>query len=127
MIKDEAGNIIELHCSYDDQTLGKNPADGRKVKGVIHWVAADFAVDAEVRLYNHLFNVADPAAFDSLEETLNPESLVVLHHAKVEPSLVAAVGESVYQFEREGYFCVDSKDSSADKLVFNRTVSLRGE
>ena len=127
VIKDEAGNIIELHCSYDDQTLGKNPADGRKVKGVIHWVAADFAVDAEVRLYNHLFNVADPAAFDSLEETLNPESLVVLHHAKVEPSLVAAVGESVYQFEREGYFCVDSKDSSADKLVFNRTVSLRGE
>lgn len=125
VIKDDAGNIIEIHCSYDDETLGKNPSDGRKVKGVIHWVSVADAVDAEVRVYDHLFKIADPASVETLEEALNEDSLVVIRTAKVEPGLVAAQAESAYQFEREGYFCAD-KDSTADKLVFNRTVSLRG-
>ena len=126
VVKDDAGNIIEIHCTYDDETLGKNPTDGRKAKGVIHWVSAADAVDAEVRVYDRLFKVADPASVETLEEALNEESLVVIKAAKVEPGLVAAEPASAYQFEREGYFCADSKDSTADKLVFNRTVSLRG-
>ncbi len=125
VVKDDEGNITEIHCSYDNETLGKNPADGRKVKGVIHWVSAEYSVDAEVRIYDRLFKVADPATVDTLEEALNPDSLVVINNAKVEPGLIAAKPESAYQFEREGYFCADSKDSTADKLVFNRTVSLR--
>ncbi|QUM79975.1 glutamine--tRNA ligase [Moritella sp. 5] len=126
VIKDDAGNIIEIHCTYDDETLGKNPSDGRKAKGVIHWVSAADAVDAEVRVYDRLFKIEDPASVETLEEALNEESLVVIKTAKVEPGLVAAQPASAYQFEREGYFCADSKDSTADKLVFNRTVSLRG-
>lgn len=125
VIKDEAGNVTEIHCTYDNETLGKNPADGRKVKGVIHWVSATDAVDAEVRIYDRLFKVADPASVDTLEEGLNENSLVVIANAKVEPGLVAAEAEKAYQFEREGYFCADSKESTAEKLVFNRTVSLR--
>ncbi|KXO07884.1 Glutaminyl-tRNA synthetase [Moritella sp. JT01] len=126
VVKDDAGNIIEIHCTYDDETLGKNPSDGRKAKGVIHWVSAADAVDAEVRVYDRLFKIEDPASVETLEEALNEESLVVIKTAKVEPGLVAAQPASAYQFEREGYFCADSKDSTADKLVFNRTVSLRG-
>ena len=126
VVKDDAGNIIEIHCTYDDETLGKNPSDGRKAKGVIHWVSAADAVDAEVRIYDRLFKIEDPASVETLEEALNEESLVVIKTAKVEPGLVAAQPASAYQFEREGYFCADSKDSTADKLVFNRTVSLRG-
>ncbi|CED60987.1 Glutaminyl-tRNA synthetase [Moritella viscosa] len=126
VVKDDTGNIIEIHCTYDDETLGKNPSDGRKAKGVIHWVSAADAVDAEVRVYDRLFKIEDPASVETLEEALNEESLVVIKTAKVEPGLVAAQPASAYQFEREGYFCADSKDSTADKLVFNRTVSLRG-
>ncbi|OED66812.1 glutamine--tRNA ligase [Vibrio tasmaniensis ZS-17] len=122
--KDAEGNITTIFCSYDNETLGKNPADGRKVKGVIHWVSADKALPAEIRLYDRLFTVANPAAADNFAATLNPESLVTLN-GFVEPSLAEGVAEQAYQFERTGYFCVDSKDSKADALVFNRTVGLR--
>ncbi|UQV20863.1 glutamine--tRNA ligase [Vibrio sp. J383] len=122
--KDAEGNITTIFCSYDSETLGKNPADGRKVKGVIHWVSADKALPAEIRLYDRLFTVANPAAADDFAATLNPESLVTLN-GFVEPSLAEGVAEQAYQFERTGYFCVDSKDSKADALVFNRTVGLR--
>ncbi|MUK30222.1 glutamine--tRNA ligase [Aliivibrio fischeri] len=122
--KDEAGNITTIFCSYDEDTLGKNPADGRKVKGVIHWVSADKALPAEIRLYDRLFTVPNPAAADDFAATINPESLVV-KNGFVEPSLATAEAEVGYQFERTGYFCADNKDSSADALVFNRTVGLR--
>ncbi|MDL5029606.1 glutamine--tRNA ligase [Vibrio gigantis] len=122
--KDAEGNITTIFCSYDNETLGKNPADGRKVKGVIHWVSADKALPAEIRLYDRLFTVANPAAADDFAATLNPESLVTLN-GFVEPSLAEGVAEQAYQFERTGYFCVDSKDSKAGALVFNRTVGLR--
>ncbi|MFV7769712.1 glutamine--tRNA ligase [Shewanella marisflavi] len=122
--KDEAGNVTTIYCTYDDQTLGKNPADGRKVKGVIHWVEASSCVPAEFRLYDRLFNQANPAAAETVDEVLNPESLVV-RHGFVEPGLVNAEAEKAYQFEREGYFCADNKDSSPEHLVFNLTVALR--
>ncbi|GAA0791610.1 MULTISPECIES: glutamine--tRNA ligase [Pseudomonadati] len=122
--KDAQGNVTTVYCSYDDETLGKNPADGRKVKGVIHWVEASSAKPAEFRLYDRLFTDANPAAFDTVDEVINPNSLVVLN-GLVEPSLVSAPAEKAYQFEREGYFCADSKDSSAEHLVFNLTVPLR--
>ncbi|MUK93310.1 glutamine--tRNA ligase [Aliivibrio fischeri] len=122
--KDEAGNITTIFCSYDEDTLGKNPADGRKVKGVIHWVSADKALPAEIRLYDRLFTVPNPGAEDDFAATINPESLVV-KNGFVEPSLATAEAEVGYQFERTGYFCADNKDSSADALVFNRTVGLR--
>ncbi|MCZ4310523.1 glutamine--tRNA ligase [Vibrio atlanticus] len=122
--KDAEGNITTIFCSYDNETLGKNPTDGRKVKGVIHWVSADKALPAEIRLYDRLFTVPNPAAADDFAATLNPESLVTLN-GFVEPSLAEGVAEQAYQFERTGYFCVDSKDSKADALVFNRTVGLR--
>ncbi|MFA0381297.1 glutamine--tRNA ligase [Vibrio sp. 10N.222.54.A3] len=122
--KGAEGNITTIFCSYDNETLGKNPADGRKVKGVIHWVSADKALPAEIRLYDRLFTVPNPAAADDFAATLNPESLVTLN-GFVEPSLAEGVAEQAYQFERTGYFCVDSKDSKADALVFNRTVGLR--
>ncbi|MGF1722747.1 glutamine--tRNA ligase [Vibrio kyushuensis] len=122
--KDAEGNITTIFCSYDNETLGKNPSDGRKVKGVIHWVSADKALPAEIRLYDRLFTVANPAAEDNFSETINPESLVKMN-GFVEASLASAKVEEGYQFERTGYFCVDSKDSSADALVFNRTVGLR--
>ncbi|MHA2772936.1 glutamine--tRNA ligase [Vibrio harveyi] len=122
--KDAEGNITTIFCTYDAETLGKNPADGRKVKGVIHWVSADKALPAEIRMYDRLFTVPNPAAADDFAATINPESLVVLN-GFVEPSLVNAEAETGYQFERMGYFCADSKDSSAENLVFNRTVGLR--
>ncbi|QIR14146.1 glutamine--tRNA ligase [Shewanella aestuarii] len=122
--KDADGNVTTVYCTYDNETLGKNPADGRKVKGVIHWVEASSAKPAEFRLYNTLFTDANPAAFETIDEVLNPNSLTVVH-GLVEPSLAAAQAEKAYQFEREGYFCADNKDSSADHLVFNLTVPLR--
>ncbi|WP_029788513.1 glutamine--tRNA ligase [Vibrio harveyi] len=122
--KGAEGNITTIFCTYDAKTLGKNPADGRKVKGVIHWVSADKALPAEIRMYDRLFTVPNPAAADDFAATINPESLVVLN-GFVEPSLVNAEAETGYQFERMGYFCADSKDSSAENLVFNRTVGLR--
>ncbi|EJK2114265.1 glutamine--tRNA ligase [Vibrio navarrensis] len=122
--KDAEGNITTIYCTYDADTLGKNPADGRKVKGVIHWVSADKGVPAEIRLYDRLFTVPNPAAADDFAATINPESLTVLN-GFVEPSLVEAQAEKGYQFERMGYFCADSTDSSKEHLVFNRTVGLR--
>lgn len=122
--KDEAGNITTIFCSYDAETLGKNPADGRKVKGVIHWVSAEKAIPAEIRLYDRLFNVPNPATLDDFSESINPESLIT-KHGFVEPSLATAEAEAGYQFERTGYFCIDNKDSTPEALVFNRTVGLR--
>lgn len=120
--KDADGNITTIFCSYDPDTLGKDPADGRKVKGVIHWVSARYGVPAEVRLYDRLFNVPNPGAAESFEAALNPGSLQVLSGAVVEPSLCKAEPEHAFQFEREGYFCRDSK---AEGMVFNLTVALR--
>lgn len=122
--KDANGEITTIYCTYDADTLGKDPADGRKVKGVIHWVSAAHAVPAEIRLYDRLFNIPNPGAADTLDEALNPESLVVVQ-GFVEPSLAGAHAEQGFQFERMGYFCLDSRDATADKLVFNRTVGLR--
>ncbi|HEJ1087559.1 MULTISPECIES: glutamine--tRNA ligase [unclassified Serratia (in: enterobacteria)] len=122
--KDEVGEIVTIFCSYDAETLSKDPADGRKVKGVIHWVSAAHALPAEIRLYDRLFSVPNPGAAEDFLSTINPESLVI-KHGFVEPSLAAAQPEKAYQFEREGYFCADSRYSSAEHLVFNRTVGLR--
>lgn len=122
--KDAEGNVTTIYCTYDKDTLGKNPADGRKVKGVIHWVEATTAVKAELRLYDKLFSQPNPAAAATVDEVLNPNSLVV-KHGLVEASLVNAPAEKAYQFEREGYFCADSKDSTPENLVFNLTVALR--
>jgi glutaminyl-tRNA synthetase len=128
VIKDkQTGEVTELHCTYDPQTRGGSSPDGRKVQGTIHWVSAAHAVKAEVRLYDHLFAKPDP---DDVPEgvdyktNLNPKSLEVLHPCLVEPSLAGAAAGSLYQFERQGYFCVDP-DSGPNALVFNRTVSLR--
>ncbi|MFZ7255417.1 glutamine--tRNA ligase [Avibacterium avium] len=122
--KDAEGNITTVYCTYDPETLGKNPADGRKVKGVIHWVSATDNVPAEFRLYDKLFIVPNPSAAEELYEVLNPNSLVV-KHGFVEKSLANAQEEKAYQFEREGYFCADSKDSHPEHLIFNLTVSLK--
>lgn len=121
--KDEQGNITTVYCSYDKDTLGKAPADGRKVKGVIHWVSAIHGKPAEIRLYDRLFTVPNPAAEEDFLTTINQESLVI-KHGVVEPSLVDVELSAPMQFERTGYFCKD-KDSAGDKLVFNRTVGLR--
>jgi glutaminyl-tRNA synthetase len=121
--KDAEGKITAIICSYDADTLGKNPEDGRKVKGVIHWVSATKGVPAELRLYDRLFTVANPAGEPDFTETLNPESLVVVN-GFVEPSLMSAKAEVGYQFERIGYFCLDSKLADGI-LTFNRTVGLR--
>ncbi|MFS7308737.1 glutamine--tRNA ligase [Rahnella inusitata] len=122
--KDGEGNITTIFCSYDIDTLSKDPADGRKVKGVIHWVSASEGKPAEFRLYDRLFSVANPGQAEDFLTTINPESLVIAQ-GFVEPSLAAAQAEVSVQFEREGYFCADSRYSSAEHLVFNRTVGLR--
>ncbi|MDY4315154.1 glutamine--tRNA ligase [Pectobacterium actinidiae] len=122
--KDEQGTITTIYCSYDAETLSKDPADGRKVKGVIHWVSAAHAVPAEFRLYDRLFSVANPGAAEDFLSTINPDSLKITQ-GFVEASLVQAEVEKAYQFEREGYFCADRVYSSAEHLVFNRTVGLR--
>ncbi|WP_273805950.1 MULTISPECIES: glutamine--tRNA ligase/YqeY domain fusion protein [unclassified Pseudomonas] len=126
-IKDADGTVVELRCSYDPDTLGKNP-EGRKVKGVIHWVPAEGSVECEVRLYDRLFRSAQPEKSEeggSFLDNINPDSLVVLQGCRAEPSLAQAQPEDRFQFEREGYFCVDPKDSAPGKPVFNRTVTLR--
>ncbi len=128
-VKDEAtGQVTEIHCTYDPQTRGgESPPDGRKVKGTIHWVSAAHARRAEVRLYDHLFKPENPNDVPDggdFKDNLNPDSLQVLSDCLVEPSLAEAAAGDRVQFERQGYFCVDS-DSTAEKLVFNRTVSLR--
>ncbi|NLS43263.1 glutamine--tRNA ligase [BEV proteobacterium] len=122
--KDEQGVITLLYCTYDTETLSKDPADGRKVKGVIHWVSAAHALPAEFRLYDRLFSVPNPGASDDFLATINPDSLKVVQ-GFVEPSLVKAEVAKAYQFEREGYFCADSRYSSETHLVFNRIVGLR--
>jgi len=124
LVKDEAGNVVEVHATYDPATRGGDAPDGRKVKSTIHWVSAEHAVPAEVRLYEQLFTVENPDVGDDLESIINPKSLEVLGDCYVEPSLAQAIAGEKFQFERTGYFCVDP-DSNPGKLVFNRTVSLR--
>jgi glutaminyl-tRNA synthetase len=126
VVKDAAGNAVELRCTYDPATRGGNAPDGRKVKGTIHWVSANHAVEAEVRLYDHLFNKPNPDAVEegqSFLANLNPKSLEVLPRCYIEPSVKGAAVGSRFQFERLGYFSVD-KDSAPGKLVFNRAVTL---
>ena len=124
--KDEDGNVVEVYAEYDPETRGGNTPDGRKVRGTIHWVNANDCVDAEIRLYDNLFTVEEPdAAEGDFTEYINPESLVVLENCKLEKSLLKAKPEDRFQFMRQGYFCVDSKDSSEDRLVFNRAVGLK--
>jgi glutaminyl-tRNA synthetase len=122
IIKNAAGEVIELHCSYDPDTRSGSGTSDRKVKGTIHWVSAEHAVQAEVRLYDRLFTVPDPGSDDDVMEHLNPNSLEVAD-ARLEPSLANAV--DAVQFERLGYFCPDSADHSVEKPVFNRIVTLR--
>jgi glutaminyl-tRNA synthetase len=128
VVKDARGEVVELHCTYDPATRGGNAPDGRKVKGTIHWVSAERSLPAEVRLYDHLFNKADPDEYPEGQDykvNLNPDSLVVLKDCRVEPSLAEAKPGTAYQFERLGYFCADPVDSKPAALVFNRAVSLR--
>ena len=127
VVKNEKGEVVEVHCTYDPETRGGNAPDGRKVKSTIHWVSASHAIEAEVRLYDKLFAKEDPNQVEEGQEftaNLNPNSLEVIPHAKLEPSLANAPAGNRYQFERLGYFCVDS-DSKPGKLVFNRTVALK--
>ena len=125
--EDSEGNITCVHVTYDPASYGGESPDGRKVKGTLHWVSCEHAIDAEVRLYDRLFNVENPSdeeGVSSFADNLNPDSLCLLSGCKLEASLAkAAVGES-FQFMRQGYFCLD-KDSTQDKLVFNRTVALK--
>ncbi len=124
VIKDKDGNIVEIRCTYDPKSKGGWTDDGRKVKGTLHWVSARHCIDAEVRLYSHLFTKENPDEDGDFLENLNPESLVVLKNCKLEPSLKdAKVGEN-YQFLRKGYFCLD-RDSTKERLIFNRTVTLK--
>lgn len=128
VVKDAAGNVTELHCTYDPETRSGGASANRKVKGTIHWVSARHAVDAEVRLYDRLFkqeNPDDVPEGQSFLSNLNPDSLEVLPHCKVEPMLAAAVPGSRFQFERVGYFCADLKKSRPGRPVFNRTVGLK--
>jgi glutaminyl-tRNA synthetase len=127
VVKDDAGNVVELHATYDPESKGGMSPDGRKVKGTLHWVSARHAIDAELRLYEYLFTKADPYDFPeggSFTDNINPESLQVLKGAKLEPSLKDAEPRESFQFMRQGYFCVDSEDSKTGALVFNRTISL---
>jgi len=121
-VKDENGEVIELICSYDPETKGGSSPDGRKVKGTIHWVSAEHAVDATVNLYDRLFTHPNPAGSEDFSKHLNPESLTVLTNCKIEASLTDASADTHYQFERTGYFV---KDSQSESLTFNRTVNLR--
>ena len=127
VIKDAEGNIVELHCSYDPASKGGNSPDGRKVKGTIHWVSAEHAIDAEVRLFDRLFSKENPEEVEEGQtflDNINPDSLQVLQHCKLEPELAKAKVMDKMQFERLGYFCVD-KDSTAEHLVFNRACTLK--
>ena len=127
VIKDDAGNILELRCTYDPETKGGNAPDGRKVKATLHWVSAPHAITAQVNLYDNLFKQIDPDDVPeggSFKDNLNPDSLVVLDHCKLEPALADALPGERFQFERLGYFCVD-KLSTQDQLIFNRAVTLK--
>lgn len=127
VVKDpQTGEVTELHCTYDPDTRGGSAPDGRKVKGTLHWVSAEHALEVEARLCDRLFRNANPASDGAdFKASLNPDSIETLMASRVEPSLAGAAPETRYQFERQGYFCVDSADSSEEKLVFNRTVTLR--
>jgi glutaminyl-tRNA synthetase len=127
-VKDDNGEVIELRCTYDPETRGGNAPDGRKVKGTIHWVSAEHALEAEVRVYDRLFNDPEPDSNKhekDWKEFLNPDSRQILNNAKLEPGLATATAGDQFQFERLGYFNVDVKDSAAGKPVFNRTITLR--
>jgi glutaminyl-tRNA synthetase len=119
------GEVVEVHATYDPATRGGDAPDGRRVRGTLHWVSAGHAIEAEVRLYDHLFATREPDAEENWKAALNPTSLERLTGCKLEPSLAGATPGSRYQFERNGYFCVDPVDSRPDALVWNRTVSLR--
>lgn len=123
-VKDDKGNITELHCTYDPASKGGNAPDGRRIKGTLHWVSSAHALDAEVRLYDHLFTDPDPASVEDLHSIINPNSLEVLTGCKLEPNLASAKPGDHYQFLRMGYFCADAGSTPA-KLVFNRTVGLK--
>ncbi len=129
VVKDEkTGEVVELHCTYDPATRGGDAPDGRKVKATLHWVSADHAVNAEVRVYDHLFtepNPADEKVCPDWRACLNPKSMETLTDCRLEPSLAGAAPGTLYQFERLGYFCADPVDSSPERPVFNRTVTLR--
>jgi glutaminyl-tRNA synthetase len=127
VVKDAAGNIVEVRCTYDPASRGGNSPDGRKVKSTIHWVSAKHAIAAEVRIYDKLFTKADPSQLEEGEDFtsgLNPDSLEIIHDAKLEPSLASAKPQDRHQFERVGYFCVDL-DSKPDALIFNRALPLK--
>jgi glutaminyl-tRNA synthetase len=123
-VKNASGEVTELRCTYDPATRGGDAPDGRKVKATLHWVSAAHAVNAEVRLYDRLFNVEEPGKVEDYRSVLNPASLEVITDAKVEPSAASASAGTRLQFERIGYFCVDP-ESTASRPVFNRTVSLK--
>lgn len=128
VLKNDKGEVVELRCSYDEMTpLGKNPSDGRRIKGTIHWVSASHSIPIEARVYDRLFTVEDPGAVETEELTsiINPDSLKVYRNAFIEPSIKDAPKESHYQFERQGYFVKDADSSSQGKLLFNRTVALK--
>jgi glutaminyl-tRNA synthetase len=128
LVKDAAGNIVELHCTYDPATRGGNAPDGRKVKGTIHWVSASHAATAEVRLYDHLFKTEFPDEAPegrTFLDNINPNSLSIVRDAKLEPSLAHAKPGDHFQFERLGYFFVDPRESQPGRPIFNRTVTLR--
>jgi glutaminyl-tRNA synthetase len=126
VIKNEDGEIVELRCVYDPQSRGGTTADGRKVRGALHWVSAQHSIPAEVRLYDRLFNKENPDAGGAdFTEHLNPDSLEILSECRIEPSLASAEPGSRYQFERLGYFCAEPVEFSKDRLIFNRTVTLK--
>ena len=125
VVKDDDGNITALYCSYDPETKGGSAPDGRKVKGTLHWVSAEHAIDAEVRLYDRLFINQNPEEVGDFMENLNPHSLTCLSHAKLEPSMLNARADITYQFERQGYFKKDVQTTIPEKMVYNRAVSLR--
>ncbi len=125
VIKNERGEIVELHCTYDPASRGGASPDGRKVKGTLHWISVEHAIDAEIRLYDRLFVKENPLEDEDFISNLNKDSLQTLKFCKLEPSLTEAKAGEFYQFMRQGYFYVDSKDSKSEKIVFNRTVGLR--
>ena len=125
VIKNEKGEISEIHCTYDPKTKGGMSDDGRKVRGTLHWVSASECIEADIRLYDRLFKSENPEASGDFVDDLNPDSLKLIKNAKLETSLGSAESKSIYQFERTGYFVLDSKDSSKNNLIFNRVVSLR--
>ena len=122
--KDDEGNITEIYCTYDPETKSGSGVN-RKVKGTLHWVSAEHAIDAQINLYDRLFTHPNPASAEDYTEHLNPESLTVLNSCKLEPSLADAGSNTHYQFERTGYFVKDNTQGNANRLTFNRTVTLR--